>query len=334
MNANRIDKKIPYVTIVVPAYNAERWIDACLRSISSQTYLNIQVILVNDGSTDNTPSLCEDWCHHDLRFQVIHQSNAGLPAARNSGLKYAEGKWILFVDSDDLLDSQTIASLVSVGDSTDADIVSYGWKTINEKGKVLHETVPCSLPPGDQQGLIREVVEGRLGDYVWSYFFRTAALVSAGTQSGPFVEGRTLFEDALFLHRMLRTGSYRVAYLPKALYQYRQVNASMSRGNNPLAARDGLDAVQELRALGAPNGLSDAWNAKLAYMLFFCTDCLAGSGWFDGQAALHRSIRLETGELVGNGGWRAFNIRQRVKYLFYRARLLGLIRYIKSHLSR
>ena len=91
------------VSIIIPVYNTENYINMCVKSIVAQTYSNIEIILVDDGSTDASAKLCDDWATKDKRIFVLHQRNSGVSAARNSGIEYASGKWIIFVDADDII---------------------------------------------------------------------------------------------------------------------------------------------------------------------------------------------------------------------------------------
>ena len=91
------------VSIVVPVYNVENFLDRCVQSIVSQTYPFLEILLIDDGSTDACRRLCDDWAEKDSRIRVIHKNNAGLGMARNTGLEHATGKYVLFVDSDDYI---------------------------------------------------------------------------------------------------------------------------------------------------------------------------------------------------------------------------------------
>lgn len=104
----------PLVTIVVPAYNAESYIDRCIGSLVSQTYRNLEIIIVDDGSTDATASMCDAWAAKDCRIRVIHKENGGLSSARNAGMRIAKGKYIGFVDSDDYVDAEMFGSLAEI----------------------------------------------------------------------------------------------------------------------------------------------------------------------------------------------------------------------------
>lgn len=118
------EQKNELVSIVVPVYNAEKYLDKCIASILNQTYENIEIILVNDGSNDKSSEILDSWKEKDNRIVVKHKENGGVSTARNLGIHLANGKWIMFVDPDDYLDSYIIEILVR--DSEDCDMVSCG----------------------------------------------------------------------------------------------------------------------------------------------------------------------------------------------------------------
>lgn len=121
------------VSVVVPIYNVEKFMCECVQSISHQTYSNIEIILVDDGSTDGCPGICDNLAEEDSRITVIHQKNKGLPGARNSGLKIAKGQWILFVDSDDWIAENAIEILVDeAGRSEAVDMVLFKLEKCRE----------------------------------------------------------------------------------------------------------------------------------------------------------------------------------------------------------
>lgn len=106
------------ISVIVPVYNAERYLEECVRSILQQTYTNFELLLVDDGSTDNAPLLCDGFCQKDLRVQVLHKPNGGVSSARNLGISCAKGKYLAFVDADDWVESDYLADLVDkIGDT-------------------------------------------------------------------------------------------------------------------------------------------------------------------------------------------------------------------------
>lgn len=103
----------PLISIIVPVYNVEQYLDECIESILRQTYHNIEVIIVDDGAKDNSPQICDKWSNIDARIRVLHKKNGGLSSARNSGLEIARGEYIGFVDSDDFIDPQMYEVLLA-----------------------------------------------------------------------------------------------------------------------------------------------------------------------------------------------------------------------------
>ena len=100
------------VSVILPVYNVEQYLDKCIRSVVEQTYRNLEIILVNDGSKDSSPSICRQWEKKDQRVIVVDKANAGLGMARNTGLEYVHGKFVMFVDSDDFIEKNAVEKLV------------------------------------------------------------------------------------------------------------------------------------------------------------------------------------------------------------------------------
>ena len=120
------------VSVIIPVYNVEKYLSKCLDSIVNQTYNNLQIILVNDGTKDNSLEICQNYQNKDSRIQVINKENGGLSSARNKGLEYAEGKYCLFVDSDDYVELDLIESAVSKMEEVNADMVVFGFERFYE----------------------------------------------------------------------------------------------------------------------------------------------------------------------------------------------------------
>ena len=110
------------ISIIVPVYNVEEYLEECLDSIKNQTHKDIEVILVNDGSTDASKDICEKYCQRDIRFRLINQTNQGQSVARNRGMQESTGEFITFVDSDDVIKSDMLQQLMRYMD-TGIDIV-------------------------------------------------------------------------------------------------------------------------------------------------------------------------------------------------------------------
>ena len=117
----------PLISVIIPVYNTEKYLFTCVNSVIAQTYQNVEIIIVDDGSTDNSGLLCDELSENDERIIVEHKINGGLSSARNHGLSKANGKYIVFVDSDDWIEKETIEYAYTNMMKTDADLVIWGY---------------------------------------------------------------------------------------------------------------------------------------------------------------------------------------------------------------
>ena len=129
------------VTIIVPVYNTAKFLNQCLHSILRQTYKNIELIVIDDGSTDESVDICEEIQRNDQRISVIHQRNSGVSVARNNGVDVAKGEWIIFVDSDDFIDLEMVEKLYNAVKKYDADYAVCGYACVSEEQKLIKEYV-------------------------------------------------------------------------------------------------------------------------------------------------------------------------------------------------
>ena len=130
------NEQTPTISIIIPVYKVERYLSKCLDSIISQTFADWECILIDDGSPDNSGTICDKYAQKDGRFVVIHKENSGVSAARNDGLKVAKGKWISFVDSDDWIDNITYENVLKAAEENNADLVQWGI-VLEKDGKIL-----------------------------------------------------------------------------------------------------------------------------------------------------------------------------------------------------
>lgn len=125
------------ISVIVPIYRVEKYLPACIDSILNQTFTDFELILVDDGSPDRCPEICDETAKRDARVRVIHQANAGLSAARNAGIEVAHGAWLSFVDSDDYIAPQFYEKLYQTAQRTDADCVMCSVQNVDESGKPI-----------------------------------------------------------------------------------------------------------------------------------------------------------------------------------------------------
>lgn len=129
------------ISVIVPVYNVEKYVVRCLQSIQNQTYPDYEVLIIDDGSTDSSGDLCEDFAVGDKRFRVIHQKNGGLSAARNTGLDNATGEYVIFIDSDDYIHPQMLEILYECCEKTEADISICRFRRIEDGEEVGFEPI-------------------------------------------------------------------------------------------------------------------------------------------------------------------------------------------------
>ena len=220
------------VSIVVPVYNVEKYLDRCIESIVNQTYKNLEIILVDDGSTDASSKKCDDWLEKDSRISVVHKENQGLGYARNTGIENASGKYIFFFDSDDYVALEAVQKCVEVAEELNADTVVFNRSNVYSDGRIEKAENNMSLCTyaADE---IKNVFLPNLFNYgagvgvsAWSKMF---SLVLIKKHSFAFASERDIIsEDAIFCMDYF-SASERVALIPDSLYYYYKNDKSLTR---------------------------------------------------------------------------------------------------------
>lgn len=211
------------ISVIVPVYNVEKYLDRCIESIVQQTYRNLEIILVDDGSTDSSGDICDKWAMLDNRIKVIHQTNGGVSRARNVGIQNVTGNFILFVDSDDYLQKEMCESLCDMLKSTNADMsvckahVVYGDATESRTTASNHIVTCCNR---DEAAFKLFSV---LDNALWNKLFKCNLV--AGIL---FEEGRTFGEDPFYLAQALNKAN-KVAFSTAELYVHRLRAGSITR---------------------------------------------------------------------------------------------------------
>ena len=160
------------ISIIVPVYNVEKYIEKCIQSIIDQTYKNIEIILVDDGSTDNSGNMCDDFKMKDNRIKVIHKKNGGLSDARNAGMKIATGEYIGFVDSDDYIAKDMFETLYSLNKKYNSEISIVSFYEIY-KGKVIGVRDSKELKQYTKTEAMRELlIDTNIQSYAWNKLFK------------------------------------------------------------------------------------------------------------------------------------------------------------------
>ena len=205
----------PLISIIVPTYNVEKYIRTCIESILAQTYRNIEVIIVNDGSTDQSLAVISDLIcsHHNIK--VINQKNQGLSVARNTGIDAATGKYIAFVDADDKIKPDFVSSLYQIADKTGADIVRGSFRDFN--GNIPKGWVPdFNVPTNYGTIVLDQFLSSNISFAVWSSIYRLDFINSNHIRFTPGI----LLEDGDFTTRAYMLAKL-VATSPEPNYAYR-----------------------------------------------------------------------------------------------------------------
>lgn len=236
------------VSIIVPAYNAERWLPAAVRSVLAQTEQDWELVLVDDGSTDATPGLCDGYAASDPRIRVEHTLNAGVSAARNHGLRLCRGQWILFLDADDVLHPDMIRIMLDAATRHNADMVScatYQFHTPQQEADWLNTSfqVPVKERILTSENAIEEA------------YYQTSELnVSSCAKlynrnvwhANSFYNGR--YEDLEIACRLMESAD-RIVCVDAPLYGYRQ-NPDSYMHRFTLQRLDVLTVTEQLEAWG------------------------------------------------------------------------------------
>lgn len=230
---------VPLISFIVPIYNVERYLQKCVDSILAQSYSNIEVVLVDDGSTDESVAICDSYANRDKRVQVIHKENGGASSARNEGLSFAHGSYIAFIDSDDYVSPSMAEKLLDAISKTDSDLAMCNFAYTDELGNIT-EAFSDDTKAGEYitEELLRKVAAGwTFGILVWNKLFKKE-LFDGGLL---FLEGR-IAEDEMIAHRLLARVR-KAVIIPDVLCFYRQRTGSVT---NSAFNEKNLDSLEAL----------------------------------------------------------------------------------------
>ncbi len=227
----------PQISIVVPIYNVEKYLRQCLDSIVNQTYKDLEIILVDDGSPDSCGAICDEYAAKDERIVVIHKENAGVSVARNDGIERAAGEWIMFVDPDDWLELDCCEQVLRITGKVDCEIIYFQREENNEDGSIAKH-----FPAIDSRMLSGEDLQklqlNALADYIqslgfestapWGKLYRRSFLMEYSCKFPVGIKRRQDVIFNLYCLEHLKRGYY----YDRVGYHYRRNNNSICRGYN------------------------------------------------------------------------------------------------------
>ena len=231
---------MPKISFLVPVYNVEKYIDQCITSILNQTFRDFELILVDDGSPDNCPSICDKYAERDARVKVIHKRNAGVSEARNSGIEVATGEWAYFVDSDDWIEADAAATLYNDAIQTGADCVMSDCVTRYNDGRILRRNqfskVFYTEDPEEIKGIQKNMLCHKFNPYYssncdngyaapWGKFVKMSIIKENDIRFDPYAKG--VFDDGVYSLYLLDHVK-KFYYNGRHTYDYRVVDSSLT----------------------------------------------------------------------------------------------------------
>ena len=201
------------ISIITAVYKAESFLRRCVDSIIAQTYLDWELILVDDGSPDKSGNICDEYAAKDSRIKVIHKVNGGVSSARQMGLEFCTGDYIVHADSDDWLSPIMLELLSSHAKETDADVILFDFYRVTNGKELLIKQQPAAL---ENIQVLKDIIGGRLYASCWSKLVKRSTVLKYGAS---FPQGINLGEDKCFLASLMKN-SVSVSYLGEALYYY------------------------------------------------------------------------------------------------------------------
>ena len=233
------------MSVIVTNYNLEDYLDRCVESLLQQTFTNMEIILVDDGSSDRSPGMCDKWAAKDNRISVIHQTNQGVSAARNTGIIASRGEYIIFIDCDDYMRETHIEALRNMLLNPKVDMAIVGFLKI-KRNKVIDETKGLPRVMNREETLAHILKPVGFSGMLWNKMFRRRLIVD----SNLWFEKNISQEDLLFNVNYVLHAQGSTVYDPQASYYYmlRTESFSQSFNRKSLTAIAVIDRLEEMLA--------------------------------------------------------------------------------------
>lgn len=229
---------MPTISVIVPVYKVEPYLRKCVDSILGQTFRDFELILVDDGSPDGCPEICDKYAEKDSRVKVIHKENGGLSSARNAGLDVAKGEYIAFVDSDDWINPEMLEIMQNRMQQHHADVAICGVESVYEDdGKIVHHPLTDAV-------LSRDDMVDKLATQAWYYIIACNKLYCKKIfEELRYPEGY-IHEDAAIIHRIIGLCKC-VVTVEQPFYNYRQTGNSIMRSELNIRRTDNLSSLAD-----------------------------------------------------------------------------------------
>ena len=204
----------PKISIIIPIYNAEKYLCRCVDSIIVQTFTDFELLLIDDGSLDDSKQICDKYARKDIRIQVFHKENGGVASARQLGMDYVRGKYFIHVDSDDWIEPDMLERMVGMAEAENAEIVVSDFFIDRRGGEIVYKKQEPSLV--DSKSFLQEILKGKLIGTLWNKLVCTDLWKKCNAH---FINGINYCEDILVLAQLLQY-CHSISYLSYAFYHY------------------------------------------------------------------------------------------------------------------
>ena len=279
-------------SIIIPCYKVEKYLHECVDSILNQTFTDFEVILVDDGSPDSCPQICDEYAAKDPRVQVVHQNNAGIACARNVGITLAKGEYIISIDSDDYLINETVLSAIEEKTWSNPDVVMFGYRKFFESDKSWGEPICPKLSPGlsTAQSLKELLSNGSYIATAWTKAVRREVLVKNNITFKP---GMVSGEDVdWYLNLLCSVDKFEV--LQKTCIAYRQRSDSISHNPKIQSLTDFIWILEEWpKCFDERNISSELKNSLMNAMAYYWANVMVLYSTFDAKEAKPYRNRLK-----------------------------------------
>lgn len=283
---------LPQISVIVPVYNVEKFLHRCVESILSQTLDDFELILVDDGSKDNSGAICDEYARKDFRVKVFHKKNSGLSAARNTGLEKALGKYVIFVDSDDYwADVNCLDYLYKLIEEFDADVIRGEYIALNEKGEEINTIArnkkDFEYKLLDSATFYINAIAGE--NFSWLYLYKKKAI-----EQFRFDENRTFQEDIDFNIKFF-SKPHKCIYTSKKFYVYQKREASITTTlniNNLSGSFSLCDVFDKYVDLTSDIILKSSYRYNSIMMYYWTLDTMSQDPYYDNRLSLVEQLSL------------------------------------------
>ena len=242
----------PLISIVIPVYNGEKYLPACIDSILRQTWENWELLLIDDGSTDRSGVICDEYATKDARILVTHKKNGGQAAARNDGIAMARGEYVGFVDADDWLDANMYEEMLKEMESTSADIAICGFiEEYDGHQKIIGNDGSIKILDGTEA--LKRILRGEIGSYLWTMVFRKSVMLEPVMLLRRYEDHATIFKWVSHARKAVTIG--------KPFYHYRQLMGSSLHSVDD-QNRDYYTAIKERYHYVTEHSLLPEWEEE------------------------------------------------------------------------